>query len=166
MDYIGKNISGTGMDPNVIMRSIDGYSSHLRRAGRPAPFIRRIFVRDLTEETHGNAIGIGLADVTTTRLARAMDVQKTFTNSMTALTPQSAKLPVYYDTDRECIDRALASLPLPDPTAAKIVRIADTLSVAEMEISEPLWAEAKTRPQIAVIDEPHALGFGSDGNLA
>ena len=67
---------------------------HLRRDGRPAPFIRRIFVRDLTAETHGNAIGIGLADVTTTRLVRAMDVHKSFTNAMTALTPQSAKLPV------------------------------------------------------------------------
>src|SRR5207302_11470188 len=84
VDRIGKNISGTGMDPNIIMRSIDGYSSHLRRDGRPSPFIRRIFARDLTRETHGNAIGIGLADLTTTRLARAMDVKISFVNAMTA----------------------------------------------------------------------------------
>ncbi|MBI5767426.1 MAG: DUF2088 domain-containing protein [Verrucomicrobia bacterium] len=165
IDCIGKNISGTGMDPNVVMRSIDGYSSHLLRAGRPAPFIRRIFVRDLTAETHGNAIGIGLADFTTTRLARTMDAHKTFTNSLTALTPQSAKLPVYFDTDRECIDRALASLPLTDTTTAKIVRIADTLSVAAMEISEPLLPEAKAQPHIGALGELRPIGFGADGNL-
>lgn len=165
VDRIGKNISGTGMDPNVIMRSIDGYSSHLRRDGRPAPFIRRIFARELTPETHGNAIGIGLADLTTTRLMRAMDPRISFVNAMTALTPQSAKLPVYFDTDREVIERALASLPLADTTAAKIVRIADTLSVADMEISEPLLAEAKARPNVVVLDPPHAMAFGADGNL-
>jgi hypothetical protein len=166
VDRIGKNISGTGMDPNVIMRSIDGYSSHLKREGRPSPFIRRIFVRDLTPETHGNAIGIGLADITTTRLARAMDPRITFVNSMTALTPQSAKLPVYFDTDREAIERALASLPLDDPTAARIARIADTLSLVEMELSEPLWAEVKARPDFTALGEARAMNFGADGNLA
>ncbi len=165
VDRIGKNISGTGMDPNVIMRSIDGYSSHLRRDGRPAPFIRRIFVRDLTPETHGNAIGIGLADITTTRLARAMDPRITFVNSMTALTPQSAKLPVYFDTDREAIERALASLPLADPAAARIVRIADTLNLVEMEISEALWPAAKARPEIALVRPAAGLEFDAEGNL-
>ncbi len=165
VDRIGKNISGTGLDPNVIMRSIDGYSSHLRRDGRPAPFIRRIFVRDLTPETHGNAIGIGLADITTTRLARAMDPRITFLNSMTALTPQSAKLPVYFDTDREAIERALASVPLADTAVAKIVRVADTLSLVELDVSEALWAEVKTRPAFTAISESRALSFDSQGNL-
>lgn len=165
VDRIGKNISGTGLDPNVIMRSIDGYSSHLRRDGRPSPFIRRIFVRDLTPETHGNAIGIGLADITTTRLARAMDPRITFLNSMTALTPQSAKLPVYFDTDREAIERALASVPLADTAVAKIVRIADTLSLVELDLSEALWAEVKTRPEFTALSEPRALSFDPQGNL-
>lgn len=165
VDRMGKNISGTGMDPNVIMRSIDGYSSHLRRDRRPSPFIRRIFVRDLTPETHGNAIGIGLADITTTRLARAMDTQISFINAMTALTPQSAKLPVYFDTDREAIERALASLPLADPALAKIVRIVDTLTLAEIEVSEPLWAEVKERAELTAIRAARALEFDSAGNL-
>jgi len=166
VDRIGKNISGTGMDPNVIMRSIDGYSSHLRRDGRPSPFIRRIFVRDLTPETHGNAIGIGLADLTTTRLARAMDARVSFTNCLTALTPQSGKLPVYFDTDRECIERALATVPLTDTTAAKIVRIADTLTLVEMEISETLWAEVKTRPDLTALSEPAAMTFDAADNIS
>jgi len=73
VERIGKNISGAGMDPNVTGRWVDGYLTSLARNHRPAPFIRRIFVRDLTPETHGNAIGIGLADATTSRVVRAMD---------------------------------------------------------------------------------------------
>src|SRR5439155_19659900 len=73
VDYLGKNISGAGMDPNVTGRWVQGYSSSLARGDRSSPFIRRIFVRDLTPETHGNAIGIGLADVTTSRLVRSID---------------------------------------------------------------------------------------------
>ena len=163
VDRIGKNISGTGMDPNVIQRSIDGYSSLLRRDGRPSPFIRRIFVRDLTPETHGNAIGIGLADLTTTRLVRAMDTRVSFINALTALTPQSAKLPIYFDSDREAIERAIASLP--NPAAARIVRIADTLSLVELELSEAMWIEAKERPEISAISELRELRFDAEGNL-
>ncbi|HVW22247.1 MAG TPA: hypothetical protein VHC86_13625 [Opitutaceae bacterium] len=165
VDQIGKNISGTGMDPNVIMRSIDGYSSLLRRDGRPAPYIRRIFVRGLTEETHGNAIGIGLADVTTTRLAKAMDVRISFLNAMTALTPQSAKLPVYFDTDREAIERTLATLPLGRPADARIVRILDTLSLAELAVSVPLWEQAKSQPSLEAMGEAAPAEFDAEGNL-
>jgi hypothetical protein len=165
VDFIGKNISGTGMDPNVTQRWVDGYSSSLQRAGRPAPFIRRIFVRDLTPESHGNAIGIGLADYTTARLVRAMDLQKSFVNALSALTPQSAKLPIYFDHDREAIARALEALPLAHPRDARIVRIADTLSVAAMQISERLWDEAKAQPRLAIESEPHELGFDAEGNL-
>lgn len=166
VDRMGKNISGTGMDPNIIQRSIDGYSSSLQRAGRASPFIRRIFVRDLTEETHGNAIGIGLADLTTGRLMRAMDPRVSFLNALTALTPQSAKLPVWFETDREAIDRALASLPLASPGAARIVRIADTLSLGEIDVSEPLWKTVVGNPDLAALGPPRPAVFDAAGNLA
>ena len=165
VDRIGKNISGTGMDPNVINRSIHGYDSLPQRGDRTAPFIRRIFVRGLTPETHGNAIGIGMADATTTRLVREMDARVTSINSLTALTPQSAKIPITFDTDREALERMLASLPLPDLRAAKIVRIADTLSLAEMEISEPLWNEVRTRTNLTVVGEPAEISFDAGDNL-
>ncbi|MSU51520.1 MAG: DUF2088 domain-containing protein [Opitutus sp.] len=165
VDRIGKNISGSGMDPNVIRRAVDGYSSSLVREGRPAPFIRRIFVRDLTEETHGNAIGIGLADVTTTRLVRATDARATSINALTALAPQCAKIPMHFDTDREAIERALASLPLADPAAARIVRIADTLSLVELEISESMWTGEKLPPALTACGELHAPDFDAAGNL-
>ena len=166
VDHIGKNISGAGMDPNVINRSIHGYNSHPIRDGRPAPFIRRIFVRGLTPETHGNAIGIGMADATTARLVRDLDPHATNINSLTALTPQGAKLPIAFDSDREAIDRMLASLPLPDPRTARVVRIADTLSLAEMEISEPLWDEVRMRSELTALTEPRGISFDHDGNLA
>lgn len=166
VDRIGKNISGAGMDPNVINRSVHGYSSLPIRAGQPSPFIRRIFVRDLTPETHGNAVGIGMADATTTRLVRGIDARATGINSLTALAPQCAKVPIAFDTDREAIERMLASLPLSDPRAARIVRIADTLSLAEMEISEPLWAEVRARSDLTALSGPREVAFDSGGNLS
>ena len=161
VDEMGKDISGNGLDPNVVGKAAAAYS-----VPRPRPRVSRIFVRDLTAETHGNAIGIGLADFTTTRLAREMDVRVSFTNCLTALTPQSGKLPVYFDTDRECIERALATIPLADTAAAKIARIGDTLSLAELEVSESLWAELKGRKEFTALGEPRELTFDGGGNIA
>lgn len=165
VDRLGKNISGAGMDPNVIGRSVQGYSGSLQREGRPAPFIRRLFVRDLTPETHGNAIGIGLADVTTSRLVRAIDHRVTAINALTALTQQAAKIPIHFETDREAIERILNSLALPDSRAARVVRIADTLSLVELEVSETLADEVKRRPSLIPLTEPAAMEFDSAGNL-
>ncbi len=165
IDRLGKNISGTGMDTNVINRSVNGYSTSLQRDGQASPFIRRIFVRDLTPETHGNAIGIGLADLTTTRLVRATDVRVTGVNALTSLTPNGAKLPIAFDTDREAIERALASLPLAQWSDARVVRIADTLAVATLEVSEPLWREIQNRAGIKAAGPLRELEFGGDGNL-
>lgn len=166
IDRLGKDISGAGMDPNVTNRSVNGYSSLLARDDRPAPFIKRIFVRDLTPATHGNAIGIGFADATTTRLVRAVDFRATNTNALTALTPQGAKMPMAFDTDREAIARLLESLALPAGAGPRVVRIADTLSVATMEISEALWAEAARRPDLVAEGDFAPMTFADDGNLA
>jgi len=166
VDRMGKNISGTGMDPNVINRSIHGYNSLPMRGEHSAPFIKRIFVRGLTPETHGNAIGIGLADVTTTRLVREVDLNKTNINSLTALTPQSAKIPIAFDSDREAIERMLISLPLSDTKQSRIVRIADTLSVAEMEISESLWNEVKETGKLTISLPIRDISFNDEDNLS
>jgi hypothetical protein len=163
VDRIGKNISGAGLDPNIIGRGVDGYLSSLARQGRSAPFIRRIFVRELTPETHGNAIGIGMADITTARLVKSIDLPITYTNALTALTPQGAKIPIYFETDRECIERALTSLAIEDPTAARVVRISDTLNLGTMEISQSLAPEIRDGLTIESAFEP--TRFGKDGNL-
>jgi hypothetical protein len=151
--------------PNVIGRSIHGYSSSLMRENRPSPFIRRIFVRDLTPETHGNAVGIGLADVTTSRLVSAMDQRATYINALTALTPQSAKVPIHFDTDREAIERVLASLAIADNSTARIVRIADTLSLVELEVSEALREDVDRNPNLTGLSELVPMQFDSTGNM-
>ena len=165
VDRIGKNISGAGLDPNVVGRGVNGYLSSLAREGRSAPFIRRIFVRDLTPETHGNGIGIGMADVATTRLVKAIDLKITYTNALTALTPQGAKIPIYFDTDRECIERALGSLAIEDTTAARVVRISDTLNLQRMEISDTLEPEAR-KNGVVIESAFEAMRFNDAGNLA
>jgi hypothetical protein len=166
VDRIGKNISGSGMDPNVTGRWVHGYSSSLAEDNRQSPRIRRIFVRDLTPETHGNAIGVGFADLTTTRLVNAMDKQVTYVNALTSLTPHGAKIPIHFDTDRECIAQALASLAIPDTREAKVVRIADTLSVAHLEVSEAYTELVRRKTDLELLDGPHEMRFDEAESLA
>lgn len=169
VDQLGKNISGSGMDPNIIGRSVHGYESILGKASQSQtrPLIRRLFVRDLTPQTHGNAIGVGMADVTTTRLVRAMNPQVTFINALTSLALQGAKIPMYFDTDREAIGHALNSLALPDLSLAKVVRIADTLSLEWLEISRAC-AEGEgnqSKARLESLSTLHEMSFGADSNL-
>ena len=165
VDRLGKNISGTGMDPNVINRSVEGYSISLAHQHGKPPRIRRIFVRDLTPETRGNAIGIGLADFTTTRLVRSMDARVTSLNALTALNLQGAKIPIHFEADSECLAHALASLALSDPGSARVVRIRDTLSLEEFEASSGLLAEARSQPGLVILSDPAPARFDDQGVL-
>jgi len=165
VDRIGKDVSGVGMDPNVTGRWVHGYSASLVRDGRPSPFIRRIAVLGLTPGTHGNAIGIGLADFTTERLVRAVDRRATAVNALTALTPQCAKLPIAFANDRDLLAQALPTLALSPGEAPRIVRVADTLSVAEMEVSEALWGEVASRVGLEFVGDAREAAFDADGNL-
>jgi hypothetical protein len=94
------------MDPNVVGRSVNGYSSSLAAQPDMGPRISRIFVRGITPASDGNAVGIGMADFTTTATVRAINPQFTCVNALTALTPQMAKIPIHFDTDREVAQRA------------------------------------------------------------
>src|SRR5262249_47488799 len=133
VDEIGKNISGSGMDTNVV-----GRKRAFRNSPPPPdqPEMRLIFVRGLTPQTHGNATGIGLADFTTTRLVRAMNYQATIINCLTAGYPEGANIPVYFDADREVLDAALKINGTRAAADARIQRIRNTLSLEELEISE------------------------------
>lgn len=164
VDRMGKNISGTGMDPAVIGRMIHGYSL-AGDAERRHPHVWRLFVRDLTPESHGNAIGLGLADFTTTRLVQAMDRGVTVTNSLTALSLQGAKVPIYFDTDREAIAAALGSLGRTETSTVRVVRIADTLSVETLLASEALLAESRGDSSLEVLSQAQPLVFDARGNL-
>lgn len=164
VDRIGKNISGAGMDPNIIGRTVHGYSSFLGER-RSSPVIRRIFARELTPETHGNAIGIGFADFTTGRLVRAMDRQVSAINALTSLTPQSVKIPIYFETDREAVGHALGSLGLKEAREAKLVWIADTLNLEHVRVSEAYLETARGNPNLEIDGELEPMVFDHDGNL-
>lgn len=166
IDQIGKNISGSGMDPNIIGREIFGYSTAFADQAHLRPVIHRIFVRDLTPETLGNAIGIGLADFTTTRLIRAMDAKKTFVNALTSLSSNAAKTPIHFETDREAVQAGVASLAIDDDTQAKIVRIRDTLSLEKLEISEPYAKSLDSRRDLELLRPAQEIEFDQAGNLA
>jgi hypothetical protein len=172
VERMGKNISGTGMDPNVIGRGVHGYSTRFseqqasRSLGpRQVPVIRRIFVRELTPETHGNAIGIGLADFTTRRLVEAMDRHFTSINVLTSLSLHLAKIPMYFDTDREAIEHALVSTCRPDTAGSRVVRIADTLSLENMEVSEAYCSEFGQKTMIEPLGAARDMVFDESGNL-
>ena len=165
VDQIGKNISGPGMDPNVIGRHAHHYSTLLQNALDVTPFMRRIYVRGLTPETHGNAIGVGLADAVHVRLVEAMDAESTFVNVRTSLTLHNAKIPMHFPNDRAALAGLLDSLALPDPAQARVMRIRHTLDLAELELSEAFAAEVATREDLTVLSEPAEWGFAGDDLL-
>lgn len=163
IDRIGKNISGAGMDPNITGRWVHGYSSMLGESGDGGPRVLRLFVRDLTPETHGNGIGIGLADITTTRLVNALDKKQMYINALTSLTPNGAKIPIHFDTDREAISMALGSLATDDTRGAKIVRITDTLTLDQLEMSEA--ALEKKPSHVEALSAAAEMKFDASENL-
>ena len=160
VDWTGKNMSGTGMDTNVIGRMMQNFEPEPVK-----PAILRIFVRDLTEESDGNATGIGLADFTTTRLVDKIDRHSTYMNGITALGPQKSKIPFYYDTDQEAIEVALDTIGLTEPEDARVIRIESTLRLTELDISEVLLEDAKLHSRLEVIGETKPLTFDAAGNL-
>jgi hypothetical protein len=165
VDELGKEISGSGMDTNVIGRGVFGYISSLRPQGNLQPHISRIFVRDLTPSTKGNAIGIGLADFTTTRLVNAINRDYTYTNALTSLGLACAKIPLYFDTDREAIERAIGSIIVESANDLRIVRIKNTLSLDHMLVSEGLAADIDPSLPVEIDPNPQTLDFDAQGNL-
>jgi hypothetical protein len=162
---MGKEISGSGMDTNVVGRGVFGYVSSLGPQGGVQPNIGRIFVRDLTPATNGNAIGIGLADFTTTRLVQSIDRNYTYTNALTSLGLACAKIPLYFDTDREAIERAIGSLISGSPKDIRIVRIKNTLCLDHMLVSERFVVDLDPSLPVEVDPNPQAFNFDTHGNL-
>ena len=166
VDQIGKNISGAGMDPNVVGRSVNGYSSSLAAQPDMGPRISRIFVRGITPASDGNAVGIGMADFTTTATVRAINPKFTYVNALTALTPQMAKIPIHFDTDREVVQRALQSLALEDPSSARVIHIRDTLSLEVLRVSSAYADHLSKRTDLVLLGPAHEMNFDSKGSLA
>lgn len=160
VDKIGKNISGDGMDPNVSGRFV---TPHLCKGGIDA---EKVVILDITDETHGNAQGIGLAEVTTRRLFNRMKLEMTYPTGVTNTFLHLMKIPMIMDNDREAIQLALCCCPdAEDQNNLKMIRIPNTAHIGEIEISEALIPQAKANPNIEILTEPYDLPFDENGNL-
>jgi hypothetical protein len=133
-DRMGKNISGAGIDTNIIGRSVYGYEQ-----GRPwhegMPVIHRIVVRDLADESDGNAVGMGMVDFVPRRFARKVNEAVTVLNATTARSPENAKWPIVLETDRDCLRMALATVP-ERATGPLVLYVRDTLELGRALVSE------------------------------
>jgi Lactate racemase N-terminal domain len=157
---IGKEISGSGMDPNITGRS-------------SSPFFRkpdalraeRIVVLSLTPASKGNACGIGVADITTRKFVDSMDLDYTYVNAITSGILATARIPVNMPTDREAIQLALKTCSRVQHPESRIVWIKNTLSLEKIFASETLLPEIRKNSQIEILGEPRPMSFDGDGNL-
>jgi len=160
IDEMGKNISGAGMDPNIIGRGVDG----AKRSDRSAE-VGAIFTRGLTSETHGNAIGLGFADVVSKRIVDEMDPVSTYTNALSSMTPAAVRIPMHFASDVECL-RAALRLAGADPATARIVRIKNTLALDRFVATDAYASEISERRDLNLLESPQDWRFTAEGNLA
>jgi hypothetical protein len=156
LDYIGKDISGLGMDSNVVGRYYKGPTGD-------GPSIQRIVVRDLTAETEGNAVGIGMADVVLRRAVKKMNTHKTYMNCITAKTPEGARVALTVDTDRQALSVAIASCLKVETPNARIVRIRDTKHVELLYVSEAALDDVLATGRCEIVTPLEAVEFDLNG---
>jgi len=161
IDRIGKNISGTGLDTNVVGRKYD----EKKAVEGEYPKVRVISLRGLTPESHGNAVGMGIAEYCRTRLLEETDFEITRLNAITAGHVSVAMAPLDYATDREIIDIALGTTGLTEPPDCKILWIPNTLELVEIECSAAYLEEARGRDDLEVLSDLRELPFDAEGNL-
>ncbi len=160
VEEMGKNVSGAGMDSNVIGRPTNPHEPF------PAePKILWIVVLDLTSESAGNATGIGNADFATRQLVEKIDMKATLINCLTACAPGGAKIPATFETDREAIGAAFDTIGLTPPGQARVIRIKNTLTLGEIEVSEVFLPEIEKREDLTALGAPRPLRFDAAGTL-
>ena len=159
LDEIGKNISGAGMDTNIVGRGVDGMPFQAARSRA-----RTIYVRGLTPESHGNAVGVGLAEVVRSQIIAQMDVKAMYTNALSAMTPATVRVPMHFDSDAECL-KAILRVSGADPERARIVRVRNTLSVDRFVASEAYAPEIASRSDLKVVVPPRPWALDAQGNF-
>jgi len=160
VDECGKHISGTGMDTKVVGRLMNIYETPLT-----SPKITRIILRDLSAGSHGNAIGMGLADFITRKVFDKIDYRPTYVNSITAITPEKARIPVICENDREAVDFALATAGPIEIDTVKVVWIRNTSELFEVFVSHGFMDAVNNRSDLDVIGSCSEMVFDEDGNL-
>jgi hypothetical protein len=154
--WLGKDISGSGMDFNVV-------GMWRRIGGEPIPNYERIAVLDITRESDGNGIGVGIADFTTRRLYDKLDLAKMYMNGLTANAPAFIKIPIVMDSDRQAMEVALHSVG--HSADARIAIVRSTLELDELWLSEALSDEVTQHPRLEALGPPAELRFGDDDRL-
>lgn len=162
LDEIGKTISGAGMDTKVVNRSVQGGYN----PWDTAPAIHRIFVRDLSANTYGNGVGLGMADVVHQRLLDKIDWNPTYINCLTASTPAAGRAPVNFPTDRLCLEKIAPTVGKFDSRDVTIGRIRNTMELRVLEISENLRGEIEANPELEILGDAVPLDFDAHGNLS
>ena len=159
IDEIGKNISGEGMDPNVTGRPGSGLP------GFNAPEIQKIVVLDITPQSHGNGVGIGLADISTRNCIEKIDLGAVYTNAITATILNPAKLPIIMNSDRDALTVALKTCNRITPETARIVRIKNTLELHRIWVSPVMLDELEKNENIEIAGKETPLEFDSSGRI-
>lgn len=162
IDEIGKNISGSGLDPNIVGRT--GNSKFEGKFGE-GPEINKIVILGLTKETNGNGVGIGLADFSTKRTIEEIDFRQVYTNALTAIEIGAGKIPIILPNDKEAISVGIYTSGNRNLANAKVVRIKDTLSLNEILVSENMIDEVQNHPMMEVFGETNNWKFDELGNL-
>lgn len=162
IDRMGKDISGVGFDPNVVGRK---FNDHKAVDGE-FPKVRRIALRSLTPDSHGNATGMGMAEFCKSQFLREADAAATRLNCLVSGHVSAAMPPLDFETDREMLAAALGTIGLVDPPNAKLLWIADTLHLDEVECSAAYFDEAQYRDDLEILTKPRELPFDESGNLS
>lgn len=157
---IGKNYSGSGMDPNVIGRLMVETQADFDR-----PVVTRLVALDVSEESHGNIVGVGFADLTTERLVSRMDAAATRINTLTSCCLERARIPITFPTDREVIEQALETCWRLEWSEARIVVIPNTLELESLWVSAPLESEVQADPHLRRESDYLPAPFLPDGRL-
>ena len=161
VDEIGKNFSGAGMDTKIVNRS----GRKGPNTWPDVPKIFRIFVRDLSPLSNGNAIGMGLADVITDRLFEKVNFEATWVNSLTASSPPAAFSPMHFPDDRTCLEKIVPTCGKLDLSEVSIAWIRNSMDIGELAISENLVPRVRDNPEVEIVSEPGQLEFDDAGNL-
>lgn len=157
---LGKNYSGAGMDPNVIGRLYIETQPDFDE-----PKVTRLAVLDVSDESHGNIVGIGFADLTTERLVSRMDPAPFRINTLTSCCLERSRIPITLATDRDVIEQALETCWRVDPAEARVVVIPNTLEVKTLWVSRPLEQEVRAHPQLARQTDYNPMPIAADGSL-
>ncbi len=161
VDEIGKNISGSGMDSKVVNRSVHGESN----PWPDAPRIERIFIRDLSPLTYGNAMGLGMADVVHDRLLAKIDWEATLVNSLTANTPTEIRTPIHFPSDRECLDRISTVVGRVDLSEVTYGWIKNSMELGFLRLSENLRDKIGENSKLEIVGPADEIDADAEGNF-